>query len=319
MFKYLLKFGADMPMNVWTAPVADASSPYVLTAVPRPRSWTTESRPPVVQMPPRSIRRVAIWFGIALAALLGVGMVGTLAAGPKPDSGSGTTVETTTTTSVASTTTVEATVPATTAVQTVPTIVVPVRAAAAFMTAEVVDGDTIAMSDGNRVRLIGIDTPEQGQCGADEASALLAGLITGQNITLVPGARDDVDRYGRLLRYVEANGVDAGLMMIESGRAIARYDGRDGYGVHPRQDGYVEADDLTPSVNVCTPVTVAPLAVVPFGVVPFAAVPVAVPTPTAVFYQNCTAVRAAGAAPIRAGDPGWQTKFDGDGDGVGCE
>lgn len=38
-----------------------------------------------------------------------------------------------------------------------------------------------------------------------------------------------------------------------------------------------------------------------------------------VFYQNCTAVRAAGADPIRAGDPGWDTKFDRDGDGVGCE
>ncbi|WP_423721560.1 GmrSD restriction endonuclease domain-containing protein [Arthrobacter caoxuetaonis] len=35
-------------------------------------------------------------------------------------------------------------------------------------------------------------------------------------------------------------------------------------------------------------------------------------------YANCTAVRAAGAAPIRPGDPGWDPKFDGDGDGVGC-
>ncbi|NKX56764.1 excalibur calcium-binding domain-containing protein, partial [Arthrobacter mobilis] len=38
-----------------------------------------------------------------------------------------------------------------------------------------------------------------------------------------------------------------------------------------------------------------------------------------VFYQNCSAVRAAGKAPIRAGDPGWEPKFDRDGDGVGCE
>ena len=38
-----------------------------------------------------------------------------------------------------------------------------------------------------------------------------------------------------------------------------------------------------------------------------------------VFYANCTAVKQAGAAPIRAGDPGWDTKFDRDGDGVGCE
>ena len=38
-----------------------------------------------------------------------------------------------------------------------------------------------------------------------------------------------------------------------------------------------------------------------------------------VFYQNCDAVRAAGAAPIHPGDPGWQDKFDRDNDGVGCE
>ncbi|AIY02282.1 hypothetical protein ART_2683 [Arthrobacter sp. PAMC 25486] len=37
------------------------------------------------------------------------------------------------------------------------------------------------------------------------------------------------------------------------------------------------------------------------------------------YYQNCSAVRAAGAAPIHAGEPGFLSKFDGDGDGVGCE
>jgi hypothetical protein len=48
----------------------------------------------------------------------------------------------------------------------------------------------------------------------------------------------------------------------------------------------------------------------------------AVPAPvngSDVYYQNCSAVRAAGAAPIRAGNPGWESKFDRDGDGVGCE
>ena len=35
-------------------------------------------------------------------------------------------------------------------------------------------------------------------------------------------------------------------------------------------------------------------------------------------YANCAAVKAAGAAPIRAGDAGWDPKFDGDGDGEGC-
>jgi hypothetical protein len=41
--------------------------------------------------------------------------------------------------------------------------------------------------------------------------------------------------------------------------------------------------------------------------------------PPSVTYVNCDAVRAAGAAPIHAGDPGWEPKFDRDNDGVGCE
>lgn len=36
-------------------------------------------------------------------------------------------------------------------------------------------------------------------------------------------------------------------------------------------------------------------------------------------YANCAEVRADGAAPIQEGDPGWDEKFDRDGDGVGCE
>ncbi|GAA1589287.1 hypothetical protein GCM10009828_012290 [Actinoplanes couchii] len=38
-----------------------------------------------------------------------------------------------------------------------------------------------------------------------------------------------------------------------------------------------------------------------------------------VYYKNCTAVRRAGADPIRRGDPGYGRHLDRDGDGVGCE
>jgi Protein of unknown function (DUF1524)/Excalibur calcium-binding domain len=41
--------------------------------------------------------------------------------------------------------------------------------------------------------------------------------------------------------------------------------------------------------------------------------------PVSVSYANCDAVRAAGAAPIYAGQPGYSSKLDRDGDGVGCE
>lgn len=38
-----------------------------------------------------------------------------------------------------------------------------------------------------------------------------------------------------------------------------------------------------------------------------------------VYYDNCAAARAAGAAPVRVGDPGYGRHLDRDGDGVGCE
>lgn len=36
-------------------------------------------------------------------------------------------------------------------------------------------------------------------------------------------------------------------------------------------------------------------------------------------FANCSAARAAGAAPVRRGDPGYGSHLDRDGDGVGCE
>lgn len=36
-------------------------------------------------------------------------------------------------------------------------------------------------------------------------------------------------------------------------------------------------------------------------------------------FANCTQARAAGAAPVREGDPGYGRHLDRDGDGIGCE
>ncbi|QQC48450.1 excalibur calcium-binding domain-containing protein [Corynebacterium bovis] len=46
--------------------------------------------------------------------------------------------------------------------------------------------------------------------------------------------------------------------------------------------------------------------------------PEAAPDPVA-YYDNCAAVRAAGAAPLYAGQPGYSPDLDRDGDGVACE
>lgn len=37
------------------------------------------------------------------------------------------------------------------------------------------------------------------------------------------------------------------------------------------------------------------------------------------YYPNCASARAAGAAPIRVGEPGYSRRLDRDGDGVACE
>ena len=84
-------------------------------------------------------------------------------------------------------------------------------------------------------------------------------LVQAKVVTLVPGARDNRDAYGRLLRYLDVGGRDAGLELIQAGYAIARYDSRDGYGRHPREDAYVAADAVSP--NACgRPSVSAPVA-----------------------------------------------------------
>lgn len=50
-----------------------------------------------------------------------------------------------------------------------------------------------------------------------------------------------------------------------------------------------------------------------------APVPAPAPAPAPAPYPNCKAARAAGAAPVLIGQPGYGPHLDGDGDGVGCE
>jgi hypothetical protein len=52
-------------------------------------------------------------------------------------------------------------------------------------------------------------------------------------------------------------------------------------------------------------------------VAPAPAVPA--PAPAAAPFANCTAARAAGAAPVYAGTPGYGKHLDKDGDGIGCD
>lgn len=65
----------------------------------------------------------------------------------------------------------------------------------------VIDGDTVELEDGKRLRLIGIDTPEKGDCYSQEATNKAKELLEGQEVTLEKDV-SETDRYGRLLRYI---------------------------------------------------------------------------------------------------------------------
>lgn len=106
-------------------------------------------------------------------------------------------------------------------------------AAARARVARVVDGDTIALRDGRRVRLVQVDAPEEqgGECYSREATAALESLLPpGTSVRLEADARlDDVDRYGRLLRYVHRGSLNVNLVLVERGVAgVWFFDGESG-------------------------------------------------------------------------------------------
>ena len=85
---------------------------------------------------------------------------------------------------------------------------------------KVIDGDTVELADGRRVRYLGIDTPESGEYYAEEATARNKELVEGKTVELQRGKRDQ-DEYGRLLRYVYIDGVFVNAELIVQGYATA--------------------------------------------------------------------------------------------------
>ena len=90
----------------------------------------------------------------------------------------------------------------------------------------VIDGDTIELSDGRKLRYIGIDTPETVhpqlglECFGTEARNYNQQLVAGKQVYLEKDVQD-VDRYGRLLRYVWIDQVLVNEKLVSDGYAYA--------------------------------------------------------------------------------------------------
>jgi micrococcal nuclease len=83
---------------------------------------------------------------------------------------------------------------------------------------EVVDGDTLVLAGGERVRHLLVDAPEADDCFGASATRFHRDLLLGASIELDD---DEVcrDRYGRRLAYVSRDGRDVGRLLLERGYA----------------------------------------------------------------------------------------------------
>ena len=98
----------------------------------------------------------------------------------------------------------------------------------------VIDGDTIEVSGGRRVRYIGVDAPEVGggpQHYGPEATGFNNSLVAGRMVTLEKDV-SDVDRFGRLLRFVYADDILVNAELVREGYARAK--------VYPPDTGHAE-------------------------------------------------------------------------------
>lgn len=96
---------------------------------------------------------------------------------------------------------------------------------------KVVDGDTVHVlldsEERVKVRVLGIDTPEiahnhteKTQCFGAKATKQMRKLVWNKRVKFIGDEHsDDVDVYGRWLRYVEVDGVDVGKELIKQGLA----------------------------------------------------------------------------------------------------
>ncbi len=84
--------------------------------------------------------------------------------------------------------------------------------------AKVLDGDTLLLQGGEKIRLLGINAPEEGQPYFEEATARLRELVEGKQVKLEKDVVDR-DRYGRLLRYVFLDGRNINVELVREGLA----------------------------------------------------------------------------------------------------
>ena len=85
------------------------------------------------------------------------------------------------------------------------------------------DGDSIEVEIGGRteeIRLIGVNAPEGDECFGERARDALVAYLEGEELVVVADSGDDMDRFGRLLRYVYVGGENVNGRLLADGNAV---------------------------------------------------------------------------------------------------
>lgn len=202
-----------------------------------------------------------------------------------------------------------------------------------YQVVSVTDGDTIKVEIGGKtetIRIIGLDTPETKdprkpvQCFGEEAAKQMKKYVQNKKVQLESDpTQGDRDKYGRLLRYVWLDdGTNIALAMIKNGyaheytyRIPHKYKQEfEGAEALARESGYGLWAQNTCNGQAYTSTNTETPAITQPAVQDTSSEP-----DMSVYYVNCSAARAAGAAPVYAGQPGYGSHLDRDSDGVGCE
>jgi endonuclease YncB( thermonuclease family) len=209
-------------------------------------------------------------------------------------------------------------------------------ASAYVQVARIGDGDTLTTSTGEKVRFLQIDTPEisPAECYGAEAHKALISLIGKAAITLESDSvSDDKDKFGRSLRYVKVGKLNLNLKLVQIGAATPYfYQGERGKyatqllkaaeNAKARKIGLwklcpnTKLDPSKPATTGSALASTATTSTTPTnskcnpnyqGCIP--------PYPPDL---DCTDIKRMGLAPIRVIGRDVH-KFDGDGDGIGCD
>jgi len=85
---------------------------------------------------------------------------------------------------------------------------------------DVIDGDTVEILSGKKVRLLSINAPESGNPYSVEAREKLESLIKGKDV-LLKFDQEKQDYYGRLLAYIYYNNQFINQIMVKEGLAYS--------------------------------------------------------------------------------------------------